>query len=70
MLYAAAWRAARALGYKRLITYTLKEEEGTSLKAAGWSIVGETKGGSWHRKGRPRVDRHPTGQKTLWDVGT
>ena len=27
-LYAAAWRATRALGYKRLITYTLVEEKG------------------------------------------
>ena len=25
MLYGAAWRAARALGYRKLITYTLKE---------------------------------------------
>ena len=36
MLYAAAWRAARAMGYKKLITYILKTETGSSLKAAGW----------------------------------
>nr|WP_216624795.1 XF1762 family protein [Paenibacillus foliorum] len=35
-LYAAAWHAARAMGYRRLVTYTLIEEPGTSLRAAGW----------------------------------
>ena len=67
-LYAAAWRAARAMGYKRLITYTLKEERGTSLIAAGWKVIGKTDGGTWHRKDRPRIDKHPTGQKTLWEA--
>lgn len=69
MLYGAAWRAARALGYRRLITFTLIEEEGTSLKAAGWKAVYQTSGGSWNRGGRPRVDKAPTGQKTLWEAG-
>lgn len=68
MLYGSAWRAARAMGYRRLITYTLKEEAGTSLIAAGWKIIGETKGGTWNRKGRPRFDKHPTGQKVLWEA--
>lgn len=36
MLYAAAWRAARAMGYKRLVTYILDSESGVSLKASGW----------------------------------
>lgn len=69
MLYGAAWRAARAMGYKRLITYTLAEELGISLKAAGYREVGKVKGGTWNRKGRPRIDKHPTGQKTLWEIG-
>jgi hypothetical protein len=60
MLYATCWRAARALGYQRLITYTLASEPGTSLVAAGWKVVGATDGRSWHREGRPRVDWHPT----------
>ena len=68
MLYAAAWRAAKALGYRRLITYTLVEEPGTSLKAAGWKSLYQTKGDSWNRPGRPRVDKAPTGQKTLWEA--
>jgi len=68
MLYASAWRAARALGYRRLISYTLAEESGTSLRAAGWRCVGQTKGGSWSSPGRPRVDAAPTSQKTLWEA--
>lgn len=67
-LYAAAWRAARAMGYEKLITYTLIEETGTSLKAAGWKLVGKAGGGTWNRKARPRVDKHPTGQKLLWEM--
>ncbi len=66
MLYGAAWRAARALGYKRLITYILDTEPGTTLKAAGWKLVGNAGGGSWSRKERPRVDRHPTQGKMIW----
>jgi len=66
-LYAAACRATRAMGYRRLITYTLATERGTSLRAAGWRELYNTKGGSWNRRWRPRVDKHPTGQKTLWE---
>jgi len=67
-LYAAAWRAARAMGYKRLITYTLAEEAGTSLLAAGWKALYQTDGGSWSRETRPRYDKHPLGQKVLWEA--
>ncbi len=68
MLYGACWRAARALGYRRLITYTLAEERGVSLFAAGWRVVGQTPGGSWSSPSRPRVDTHPLGQKTIWEA--
>lgn len=69
-LYAAGWRAARAMGYRRLITYTLADlEDGTSLRAAGWEVVHEKAGGGdWHRESRPRVTTAPQGQKTLWEV--
>ncbi len=67
ILYGAARRAAFALGFKRVITYTLQSEPGTSLTAAGWKCLGEAGGGSWNRKARPRVDVHPTGQKQLWE---
>lgn len=67
-LYAAAWRATRALGYRRLVTYTLVEETGTSLMAAGWKVVGQVAGRSWSCPSRPRVDKHPLGDKTLWEA--
>lgn len=67
-LYAACWRAARAMGYRRLITYILDTEPGTSLKAAGWKLLGEAGGGTWNHKARPRVDRHPTQGKLLWEM--
>ena len=66
MLYGAAWRAAKALGYLRLITYTLPEEGGASLRAAGWKLLGERGGGSWNCATRPRVDTHPLQEKLLW----
>lgn len=68
ILYAACWRAARALGYRRLITYTLNTEPGTSLRAAGWKCLGETGGGSWSVPSRPRVDRHPLQRKLKWEA--
>jgi hypothetical protein len=68
MLYGACWRAARALGYKRLITYTLPEEGGSSLRAAGYKLIGEAGGGSWSRTSRPRIDKHPTQMKLRWEV--
>ena len=40
MLYGAAMRAAKALGYKRLVTYTLQSEPGTSLRASNWKFCG------------------------------
>jgi hypothetical protein len=67
MLYGACWRAARALGYRRLVTYTLATEPGSSLRAAGWRCIGEAGGGSWSRKDRPRVDLHPTQAKLRWE---
>jgi hypothetical protein len=67
-LYAAAWRAARALGYRKLITYTLATEPGTSLRAAGWRTVGETPGRSWSVPSRPRVDKHPLEPRLRWEV--
>jgi len=68
MLYAAAWRAARAMGYQRLLTYTLNDETGVSLVAAGWKAKYQTPGGSWSVPSRPRTDKHPLGVKTLWEV--
>ena len=40
-LYAACWRAAKALGWRRLVTYTLATESGASLRGAGWRVIAE-----------------------------
>ena len=42
-LYGACWRVWRAMGGMRLVTYTLQEESGASLRGAGWRCVGEVK---------------------------
>lgn len=68
-LLSHAWRAARALGWRRLITYTLPEEGGASLRGAGWKLVNTAAGGGKHsREGRPRVDDHPTQPKFRWEA--
>ena len=66
-LYAAAWRACRAMGYTKLITYTLPHEGGASLRGAGFRVVAQTRGGSWNCKTRPRVDSHPLQGKPRWE---
>lgn len=68
-LYGAAARAAFALGYRRIGTYILKREPGTSLAAAGWKLIGEVKGRSWSTPSRLRTDKHPTDNKLLFEVG-
>jgi hypothetical protein len=66
-LYGASCRAAFALGFSRIITYTLNTESGTSLKAAGWKETKRSRGGSWNCPSRPRVDKHPLQGKIRWE---
>lgn len=68
LLYAAAWRAARAMGYKRMVTYTLESEDGASLRAAGWRCVGQAGGLRWTGKRRPEVDLYPAQMKLRWEA--
>ena len=68
MLYSAIRRAAKALGYTRLVTYILETESGTSLMAAGWHRVCLTAGGSWSCPSRPREDKAPTCRKVRWEA--
>ena len=67
MLYAACRRAAKALGYDRIITYILDTESGISLKASGWNYVYTNKGGSWSVPSRPRNDNAPITPKKLYE---
>lgn len=70
MLYGAAWRAAKALGYRRLITYTQDGESGASLRGAGWKVVAERpprKG--WDTPSRRRLPSDNDGiARTLWEA--
>jgi hypothetical protein len=67
-LYGAAWKATRALGFTKLITYTLAEEGGASLRAAGWKCIGEAGGGNWNVPSRPRVDTQLQQIKMRWEA--
>jgi len=65
-LYGAIRRAAFALGYKRVVTYTLATESGHSLRVSGFVDDGLTRGGSWDRPSRHRSDPNPTEPKRRW----
>lgn len=68
ILYSAAWRSARPRGFSRMVTYTLPEEGGASLKASGWECIGEAGGTPWNNNTRQRADDHPQGVKWRWEV--
>ena len=65
-LLARAARIAREMGFEKIITYILDEENGSSLKAAGWLIDGSVKGRSWSSQTRIRFDPNPTTDKTRY----
>lgn len=67
MLLGAAVRAARAIGYRRVYSYTLAVEPGSSLRAAGFRLdKPHAGGGSWSRANRARTDTHPVEAKQRW----
>lgn len=66
-LYGAAARAAKALGYRKIITYILDTEPGTSLRAAGWVCAGLAGGKRWTGKRRPAVDLYPPQMKLRYE---
>lgn len=67
ILYAAAWRAARAMGYRKIITYTLASEDGASLRAAGWKCAGLAGGLRWTGKRKPAQDLYPAEKKLRYE---
>lgn len=69
ILYSAAWRATKALGWTKLITYILDSESGVSLYASNWRLIGEA-GSSrgWSVPSRPRVDTNPKQKKLLFEA--
>lgn len=67
MLYAAAWRAARAIGYRKIVTYILDTESGGSLRAAGWTCAGLAGGERWTGSRRPATDLYPPQMKYRYE---
>ena len=67
MLYSAAARAARAMGYRKIITYTLDTEDGASIRAAGWTCAGSAGGIRWTGQRRPAVDLCPPQMKLRYE---
>ena len=67
MLYAAAARAAKAMGYRKIITYTLDTEPGASLRAAGWTCMGRAGGKRWTGKRCHAVDPCPPQMKLRYE---
>lgn len=67
MLYSAAWRAARAMGYRKIVTYTLDTENGASLRAAGWNCAGLAGGKRWTGTRRPDADLYPAQMKYRYE---
>ena len=65
-LYGALCRAAKALGYVEAWTYTLPEEPGTSLRAAGFIDMGMTDGGEYDRPSRGRAPAKRPEPKRRW----
>ena len=66
-LYGAAARAAAAMGYDRIITYTLDSENGASLRASGWTCQGKAGGLRWTGKRQPKDDQYPAQMKLRYE---
>ena len=66
ILYGACARIAKNMGYKRVITYILKSENGASLKASNFICEGEAGGEMWTGKRSGRDNGVPKEKKTRW----
>lgn len=67
-LYRVCVRVARSMGYSRVLTYTLDDEGGASLRGAGFKLTRRTRAESWSRPSRARIDKHPTQHKLRWEA--
>ena len=66
-LYGAAARVAKAMGYQKIITYILDTEDGTSLRAAGWTCMGLAGGKEWTGKRKPPEPLYPAQMKYRYE---
>jgi hypothetical protein len=69
LLYSAAWRIGRDMGYSRMITYTLETESGISLRASGWMVTNRTEAGAGNWANRPNRGKGAVAQfaKLRWE---
>ena len=66
-LYAAAAQDAERAGYCKIITYLRADEDGASIRAAGWVKEADVRGRGWHSTRRPRSDGNNAFiDKTRW----
>lgn len=59
--------AARAMGYRKIITYTLDTESGASLRAAGWTNAGLAGSKAWTGSRRPAQPIYPAQMKYRYE---
>lgn len=77
MLYSACIRIAKAMGYHKVVTYTLQSESGASLKASGFIYCEKVRGRDWNTPSRPRESvqmtlfgeerKYPIEDKVRWE---
>lgn len=65
-LYSRAARIAAEMGYMKIITYILEDENGRSLRSCGWHKECDIKGHDWNCPSRPRNTTAPTCDKQRW----
>ena len=77
MIYGALWRAGKAMGYQRMITYTQADESGSSLRAAGFVRVRDLPpraGWAESTGAAQNIARDPIGNggvaRVLWELRT
>lgn len=67
ILYSASARAAKAMGYKRIVTYILESENGASLRASGFHCEGIAGGKEWTGVRKPSdCNLYPHEMKQRW----
>lgn len=69
-LYSACWRAMRAMGYRRCVTYTRAYEDGASLKATGFAAVSRERPGPHGARKGVRYPVRPKEDAVRWEIST
>jgi hypothetical protein len=68
-LYGRIKRIGQLMGYTRILTYTLEEESGASLRAIGAQVVGQVQPKEWSVPSRPRESQAVYGKAKLkWEL--